>query len=390
MLKVAIVGCGKIADAHAAHILRVGGCEIVGVCDREPLMARQLYERFPVKRYFSDLAELVSEARPDVIHITTPPESHFDIARFSLEHHCHVYVEKPFTLDVHQAEHLVDSAQEKALKLTVGHNCQFSHAARRLRALVADGYLGGHPVHMESHYGYDLGDAAYARALLGDRQHWIRRLPGKLLQNIISHGIARIAEFLTGDNVRVIAHGFTSQLLKGIDEKEIVDELRVILSDSERTTAYFTFSSQMRPSLHEFRIYGPKNGLILDQDHEILLRLRGTKFKSYADQFIPPVLFAKQHLSELLRNAKLFLARDFHMDAGMKVLIESFYRSISEDAPVPIPYREILLTSRIMDTIFDQLRAQLTDQQAASRLQADPAFQAPPVAFEIAGPAMKP
>lgn len=382
MLKVGIVGCGKIADAHAAQILRIGDCEIVGVCDREPLMAQQLYERFQVKRYFADLVELVSEARPDVIHITTPPESHFDLARFCLEHHCHVYVEKPFTVDVHQAQQLLALAEEKGLKLTVGHNCQFSHAARRLRALVKDGYLGGQPVHMESNYCYDLGDAAYARALLGDRQHWIRRLPGKLLQNIISHGIARIAEFLTGDNVRVIAHGFTSPLLEGIGEKEIVDELRVIISDSERTTAYFTFSSQMRPLLHEFRIYGPKNGLVLDQDHEIVLRLRGAKFKSYADHFIPPVLFAKQHLSDLLRNAKLFLARDFHMDAGMKVLIESFYRSIREDAPVPIPYREILLTSQIMDMIFDQLRDQVRDQPAANASQANGDFQAQPVAFE--------
>ncbi len=275
--------------------------------------------------------ELITVARPDVIHITTPPESHFDIARFCLEHGCHVYVEKPFTVDAQQAEQLVDLAEKKGLKLTAGHNLQFSHAARRLRALVAEGYLGGRPVHMESNYCYDLGNAAYARALLGDRQHWVRRLPGKLLHNIISHGIARIAEFLPGDNVQVIAHGFTSPLLRGIGETEIVDELRVIISDSQQTTAYFTFSSQMRPSLHEFRIYGPKNGLILDQDHEILLRLRGTKFKSFADYFIPPVLFARQHLSNLVRNAKLFLARDFHMEAGMKVLIESFYRSIRED-----------------------------------------------------------
>ena len=49
MLKVGIVGCGKIADAHASQIQRIAGCEIVGVCDTEPLMARQLYERFPVK-----------------------------------------------------------------------------------------------------------------------------------------------------------------------------------------------------------------------------------------------------------------------------------------------------------------------------------------------------
>ena len=103
MLKVAIVGCGKIADAHASQIRRIAGCEIVGVCDKEPLMARQLYERFPIRRYFSEVADLLREARPDVIHITTPPESHYDLARLCLEHGCHVYVEKPFTLYASEA-----------------------------------------------------------------------------------------------------------------------------------------------------------------------------------------------------------------------------------------------------------------------------------------------
>jgi predicted dehydrogenase len=357
MLKVAIVGCGKIADSHASQIQWIEGCEIVGVCDREPLMAEQLSARFPVKRHFTDLTALLEEARPDVVHITTPAESHFDVARFCLEQGCHVYVEKPFTLYAQQAQRLVDLAERKGVKLTVGHNDQFSHVARRMRALVQSGYLGGDPVHLESYYSYDLGDPSYARALLGDKHHWVRRLPGKLLQNVISHGIARIAEFLTTDAPHVIAHGFVSPILKQINESEIVDELRVIISEEERTTAYFTFSSQLRPSIHQLRIYGPKNGLVLDQDHEILIRLRGQKFKSYADIFIPPAQLAKQHLGNLFTNLRLFLRKDFHVDSGMKYLIESFYRSIREGTPVPIPYREILLTARIMEAIFDQLRA---------------------------------
>src|SRR5258708_15506743 len=116
-----------------------------------------------------------------------------------------------------------------------------------MRALIESGYLGEAPVHMESYYGYDLGGQSYARALLGDQQHWVRRLPGKLLHNIISHGIARIAEFLRCDHPHVIAHGFTSPFLNGIGETDIVDELRVMICEEERTTAYFTFSSQMRP-----------------------------------------------------------------------------------------------------------------------------------------------
>jgi predicted dehydrogenase len=338
-------------------------------------MAKQLYERFPVKHYFDDLGELLSRTRPDVVHITTPAESHLEIARFCLEQGCHVYVEKPFTLYAEEAEEIITLAEQKALKLTVGHSDQFSHVERRMRALVKSGYLGSTPVHMESYYGYDLGDPSYARALLGDKHHWVRRLPGKLLQNIISHGIARIAEFLTSDAPYVIAFGFVSPLLKQIDEHDIVDELRVMICEKERTTAYFTFSSQMRPLTHEFRIYGSKNGLALDHDHEILIRLRGAKYKSYADKFIPPVSFAMQHVGNLIENARLFLARDFHMDSGMKYLIESFYNSIREGTPVPIPYREILLTSRIMDAIFDQLQA--------GRLRDRSAFQACPVPPEM-------
>jgi len=367
ILKVAIVGCGKIADVHASQMMRVGGCEIVGVCDREPLMASQLAARFPVKRQFVDLEEMLKTAQPEVVHITTSPASHFDIARLSLQHGAHVYVEKPITLYADQAQKLVDLANERGLKLTVGHSDQFSPVSRRMKDLVKTGYLGGTPVHMESYYCYDLGDPSYAKALLGDKQHWVRRLPGQLLQNIISHGIARIAEFLTTDSPRVIAHGFTSPLLKSINETEIVDELRVIISEEERTTAYFTFSSQMRPSIHEFRIYGPKNGLVLDGDHDILLRLRGDKFKSYADKFLPPALFAKQHLGNLITNMKLFLVNDFHMDSGIKYLIEAFYQSIRQGGPLPIAYREIVLTARIMDAIFEQVSAGSTNGQLAPK-----------------------
>jgi predicted dehydrogenase len=318
-------------------------------------MARQLYERFPVKRYFGDLTELLSNARPDVVHVTTPPESHFPIARLCLERGCHVYVEKPFTVDEAEAQALVALASARGLKLTVGHDLQFSHAARRLRALVKSGYLGGSPAHMESYYCYDLVGDGYARALLGDRHHWVRKLPGKLLQNVISHGLANIAEFLTSDSPRIIAYGFVSPHLRRMDEVEIVDELRVIISEDERTTAYLTVSSQMRPSLHQFRVYGPKGGLVLDQDQETLLKLRGGRFKSYAEKFIPPVIFTGQHLANLIRNVGTFLAMDFHAKSGMKYLIEAFYRAIIQGTPVPIPYREILLTARIMDAIFDQL-----------------------------------
>ena len=69
------------------------------------------------------------------------------------------------------------------------------------------------------------------------------------------------------------------------------------------------------------------------------------------------MVLAKEYVSNVKYNAMQFARRDFHMKAGMKYLIENFYRSISEGTPLPIPYREILLTARIMDDIFSQISA---------------------------------
>jgi predicted dehydrogenase len=370
MFKVAIVGCGKIADDHAEQIQRIKGCQIVGVCDREPLMARQFYQRFPVKQYFQDLDDLLSDARPDVVHITTPPQSHFTIAKACLEAGCHIYVEKPFTLYEHEARELLEFANARGLKVTAGHDDQFRHSARLMRELIQSGYLGPAPIHMESYFCYELGRGGFSGALLNDKNYWVRKLPGGLLHNIISHGIARIAEHLTSETPFVMAHGFISPFLQSKGETELVDELRVIISEEQGTTAYFTFSSQMRPSLHQFRVFGNKNGLVLDQDQETLIKLRGQRYMSYAEKFIPPLTMAKQDVSNGITNAQRFLKRDFHMKSGMKYLIESFYESIARDIEVPIPYREIILTAHIMERIFSQLRTSSESALARCPLEA--------------------
>ncbi len=274
-----------------------------------------------------------------------------------LEAGSHVYIEKPFALNEADTIALLNLASSMGLKMTAGHDDQFSHVARRMRSLIGEGYLGGPPVHMESYYCYEMATSTYANSMLSDQSHWTRRLPGKLLHNIISHGIARIAEHLVSDSPKVIAHGFVSSPLRKMGETEIIDELRAIISEPEGgATGYFTFSSQMRPSLHQFRIYGPRNGLILDQDQETLIRLRGKKAKSYLEKFATPVQIGRQYYQNVRSNLGRFLQRDFQMKSGMKNLIELFYQSIREDGPLPIPYREIVLTASIMDSIFAQLQ----------------------------------
>jgi predicted dehydrogenase len=354
MLKIGIIGCGRIADRHASEIEKIAGCEIIGACDREILMAQQLYDRFNIQHYFSDVNQLL-ELKPDIVHITTPPQSHLELGKICINAGCHLFIEKPFTLNSTEAIELIEHAQKNNLKLTVGHNAQFSHAARRLRALIESGYLGGDPVHIESIWCYNHNDPSYAKPLLRDKKHWIRSLPGNLLHDVISHGISKIVEFIKSDSPQVLVHGFTSHFLKTMDENNFIDELRVIIHDHDKTTAYFTFSSQIYPIVKQFRVYGPKNSLIMDHEHQTVIDVT-KNYKYYLNHFIPPLIDAKQFLSNSAHNMIKFIKKDFHFEAGRKYLIETFYQSVSEDKPLPIAYREILLTSKIMDNIFRQLK----------------------------------
>ena len=199
MLRIAIVGCGKIADQHVQAIRRIPDCSIVAVCDRELLMARQLAERFKIGGVFSDADQMLKAVSPDVVHITTPPQSHYTLARGCLEAGSHVYLEKPFTVTGEEAESLIELAERKKVKITAGHNLQFTLEMLEMRRLMREGFLGGEPAHLESYFSYDLGDPTYAKGLLQDQNHWVRKLPGALLHNIISHGVAKLAEFLDDD-----------------------------------------------------------------------------------------------------------------------------------------------------------------------------------------------
>jgi predicted dehydrogenase len=370
-IRVGIIGCGKIADEHAEAIRYVPGAEICGVCDTEVLMARQLAERCQAQQYFSDAAEMLAKAKPLVVHITTPPQSHYRLARMCLETGSHVFLEKPFTVTASEAKELIEFAGERQLQLTVGHNHQHSVVATEMRDLINRGFLGGPPVHMESTFCQDLG-SDYTVAFLGDKAHWVRTLPGKLMHNVISHGVCKIAEYLRGEQPQVKVHGQVSRPLRDRAEFEIIDELRAVIWDEEGTTAYFTFSSQIKPGRHEFRVCGPKSFLLADHAHQILIKGATRSYKSYLNSFVPPLQYGMQHIANGARNVRLFIRNQFHADLGRRRLINAFYSSITQGTPPPISTREILLTAHIMDAIFAQLNSPAVQDTADCVLTGTP------------------
>jgi predicted dehydrogenase len=354
MLRIAIVGCGKVADQHVQAIHRIPDCTIVSLCDRELLMARQLGERIGVTKCFANLEEMLRSTQPQVVHITTPPQGHFQLAKECLEFGSHVYLEKPFTVTAEETEALIGFAETRGLKMTAGHNYQFTLEMVEMRRLAKAGFLGGKPVHLESYWSYDLGDISYVGPVLGNPAHWVRRLPGQLFHNIISHGLAKVAEFLDDELTEIIVTAHQSPQLRLLGAKEVLDELRVLIRDKSDTTAFFCFSTQIK-NVNQLRIYGPSGSITADIITGTVIRKENRAYKSYLTYFVPPLKDAREYFRNASVNVINFVRQRLHQDFGMKELIQRFYQSIQTESPVPVPYREIILVARLMDQIFAQI-----------------------------------
>ena len=87
---------------------------MVAACDRERLIAEQLAARYGIPRHYDDLGALLDRERPDVVHITAPPQTHLPLARQALDAGCHVYVEKPFTLSAADSRALIERPSRPA------------------------------------------------------------------------------------------------------------------------------------------------------------------------------------------------------------------------------------------------------------------------------------
>lgn len=348
-LKVVIVGCGKIADAHAEEISKMPFARLVAACDVEELMAEQLAIRYAIPAYFSDLDEMLEATQPDVVHIATPPQFHVSLGQRAMEAGCHVFIEKPLALHYRDAVHLIDYAERCGRKLTVGWLANFDPAALTMQKMLQAGVIG-EPVHLDSFYGYDFS-GPFGPAFLRDTGHWLHGLPGKLFHNTIDHLLNKFPQFMPDDppEVTAWAHQFHDLGVPGV-----YDELRVMIRCG-RVTANAVFSGSAKPLAHRLTVYGTRSIVEVDHVARTAVTLQAPTMPSAIGRLLPAFSQARSYWRAGLANAKAFWRSEFHYFAGMNQLISSFYRSILDNTPPPIPYHQLLWVYSVIDDVFSQI-----------------------------------
>src|SRR5688572_8612123 len=151
MLRVALLGGGRMARQHAAIIKRLANARLVAVVD--PLVPRpQLAIHFGEGvATHTDVHEMLATHKPDVVHVVTPPASHAELSRACLEAGAHVYVEKPFALSISDADAVLGLAASKNLRVCAAHQLLFQHVGRSYRRHLLQ---IGEIVHAESFFSF--------------------------------------------------------------------------------------------------------------------------------------------------------------------------------------------------------------------------------------------
>jgi predicted dehydrogenase len=312
-------------------------------------MAEQLAVRYAVPRQYSDVAKMLDEEKPDVLHITTPPQSHLSLTKQAVAAGCHIFLEKPVALHHCDTEAIIESVVAAGRKLAVNYWPRFETPALELRRLYEAGELGN-PVHVESSIGYDLG-GEFGLALQRDPEHWVHRLPGKLFQNVLDHVLNKITPFVDDEHPFIHAIAWRGE---ASPSGELLDELRVMIR-GVKTSAYATFSAHARPVAQTLRVYGTKNTAHADFMGRTVVLERKQTFPSALGRLFPPFLAAKDYARQGMRNVNSFSHARFHFFDGMRRLLSEFYLCIEEDSQVPISYDEILRVSSMMERIFEQV-----------------------------------
>ena len=142
MRKVAIIGCGFVADLYMASLRLHPGIEVVGVFDRDPARARAFADHWTLPVMAS--AEALHAALPKggiVVNLTNPA-SHFAVNRAALEAGHHVYSEKPLALDMADAQALAALARDGNLMLASAPCSVLGEAAQTLARALREGVAG--------------------------------------------------------------------------------------------------------------------------------------------------------------------------------------------------------------------------------------------------------
>lgn len=348
-MKIGIVGCGLNSDYHIRFAKDYPGIEIVGVVDRDINKAKDCADRQGTQNYFGSIKELVEYKKPDVLHIVTPPHTHFDLAKEAIQSGCHVLIEKPMAMNLKEAESLFEFARENNVKLCPMHNHYFDPCMLKARELIASG-AAGKIVNIESYYGLNTRIDAFRKYPIPNVLPWLYSMPGGVYHDFMAHPLYVLFPYI-GDcqELQVMEKSY------GELPQNISDELRIMIK-GDKAFGMLTFSMAAKPHLHYIKYYGTKMMIQVNIDTMTTVAHPVSSLPKAAQKATFNLTESWQLFSSTMSNVWNFGRGRLRPYQGMKTLMHQFYDSVAGKSEVPVSREDALRVVDAMDRIWPQIK----------------------------------
>jgi predicted dehydrogenase/nucleoside-diphosphate-sugar epimerase len=349
ILRVALLGGGKMAHQHAAAVRQCREVKLVAVVD-PAVPLDELAARFgPDVTPHADVKEMLAAIRPDVVHIVTPPATHAPLARVCLQAGAHVYVEKPFALTTEDAESVLRLADSLGLQVCAAHQVLFQDAGRVYRKHLS---MIGKIAHVESFFSFRPVRKRTGGGGLST--------PVDQLIDILPHPVYLLLDALpvADDQPEV------SALDVSID-----GEVRAVVRRGN-SLGTLVVSLNARPVESWLRVMG-RNGMV-EADFVLGTILRHPGPGASAPSVVLKPFSRSWQIGWGSFKAVLKLVFRRHKSyPGLAELLGLFYASIRERSESPILAAEIVGTVRVCEIVSTRLQAdeRVADEKAARELK---------------------
>jgi predicted dehydrogenase len=340
-LKAVLIGCGTIAREHLVALAQLNNVSVEAVCDLSPARAEATAERYGISRWYSSSERLLADIRPDLVHITSSPSSHFPLSEGCLSRGLNVLCEKPIAVDYQQFVALKQLALQNKCLLLENQNLRFHSSVQKIQNLITSGRLGDV---LEVQIFVALNIVGKGSPYI-DRNapHFSLDLRGGVVGDFLPH-ISYLAHLFIGSPVKFK----TIWKKQNADLPIPADEFRGVVI-GESATGYVGFSGNAQPNGFWLRVIGSRMYAEANLFESPRIALR--RYRS-GDQAIMTLIDGLSEARDIMKGSVMSFWRKLGGRSsydGLAEFIDQTYRSIELGIPPPVSLDEIDASVQLAD-----------------------------------------
>lgn len=344
-LKAAVIGTGQISEEHLRYLSSSPGVDLAGVCDLSPSLAKYAVMRFKAGRPFTDAAEMLREARPDVVHVLTPANTHVPLATQALDAGAHVIVEKPVAPSNKDFHDLWNHARSRGKWLIEDHNYRFNEPILRIADLLDSGKLG-QVREVEIRMVLDVFQEG-SRFTDQNLPHPSHKMPAGIIHEFITHLSYLTLRFMPSWD-RVVA-AWRKQSDHALFKFDDLDAL--LLSD--KVHGRIRFSAHTAPDTFTVTVRGTKGWAETDlfQPHvrTSLQMSVGKQLNPLANQLVGGC--GQVRASVVGFRNKIMQKTPYE---GLATFLDRTYSALREGVEPPVGFDDMDRASKLVDALLDE------------------------------------